>query len=301
MTVPQADGLHPDIPEGVYHGDRESLSSSGARLLLATSPLEFRYQIDQPQKPKKVYDYGSACHKLVLGEGAQLEMLDPAIHGLTKDGEPSQKPTATTNWKQAERQARQAGKVPVAKWDMDKAEEMAAEVRRHPLAAALLDEGYAELSGWWTDPETGIRCRLRPDFLPIDRPRRRPLIVDYKTTDNANPAKFAKSMRDYGYHCQGDWYLDGFFIITGIDADFVLIAQSKTPPYPVSVHCIDPEDMVRAEGQNRRARRLYARCRETGKWPGYEELNILSLPTWLRKEIDLANVIEENTMEGELQ
>ncbi|MDP7706831.1 PD-(D/E)XK nuclease-like domain-containing protein [Mycobacterium sp. TY815] len=300
MTVPRQDGLYPGVSEQEYHGDKDSLSSSGARLLLSTSPAEFRYQMDHAPRPKKVYDYGSVCHALVLGEGVQFEVLDPAVVGLTADGKQSQKPTATTMWKQADAQARVAGKVPIAKWDMDQAELMAAEVCKHPLASALLAEGYAELSGWWTDQETGVRCRLRPDYLPIDKPRRRPLIVDYKTTDDANPEKFAKSMRDYGYHCQGDWYLDGFFVITGIDADFVLIAQSKKAPYSVSVHYIDPEDMVRAQGQNRRARRLYAQCRETGRWPGYEELNILSLPTWLRKEIDLANAIEENTMEGEI-
>ena len=35
----------------------------------------------------------------------------------------------------------------------------------HPSAAALLDEGTPELSGYWHDVETGVRLRFRPDWL----------------------------------------------------------------------------------------------------------------------------------------
>jgi hypothetical protein len=103
-------------------------------------------------------------------------------------------------------------------------------------------------------------------------------------------------MAVFGYHCQGDWYLTGFAATAGItDAVFVLISQGKKPPYPVSVHQVDSEDLARGRFLNRKAIRVYAQCLDSGRWPGHEELNVLSLPGWERHNID-----EQIAMEGEM-
>lgn len=283
LSAPQTDGIWPDIPEVVYHRDNGSLSSSGARAILATSPMEFRYEQDHPPKPKRVFDLGSCTHSLILGKGAELVLID-ANNYQTKKAQ------------QARDEAWDAGKTPVLQRELDECKAMAAEVFKHPLAAALLTAGEAELSGWWTDPETGARLRFRPDFSSLDVIGRRPIVVDVKTTANAHPIKFAKSAADFGYYCQGDWYLEGVGAVTGIwDAAFVLIAVSKTPPYPVSVHQFTPEDLYRGKFRNRKAIRLWSQCMASGEWPGYEGLNMLELPAWERKSID-----EEITMEGEM-
>ncbi|MGC7220097.1 recE, partial [Mycobacteroides abscessus subsp. massiliense] len=88
--IPAEDGMYSGIPDEVYHGDRTSLSSSGARALLAPScPEIFRHQQLEPPAPKPQYDFGHVAHKFVLGEGSEIAELDPAIHGLNKDGSPS--------------------------------------------------------------------------------------------------------------------------------------------------------------------------------------------------------------------
>lgn len=285
MTVPQLDGLYAGISESEYHGDKDSLSSSGARELLATSPEEFWDMINEPPKPKPEYDFGHAAHKMVLGEGGQLVWVD------------------APDWRKKDAQklrddAHAAGAAPLLVKQRAQAEAMVQKVRQHRLAAPLLDGCRAELSGWWTDPETDVRLRFRPDALPVELPGRRPMVVDYKTTTSANPKKFEKSAGEYGYHMQGAWYLEGLQAVTGIDdALFVLIAQSKRPPsYSVSVSHFELEDLVRGHKQNHRAIRRYAECRLSGVWPGYPDLNELRLSTFARRQIDL-----ENAMEGESQ
>jgi hypothetical protein len=59
------------------------------------------------------------------------------------------------------------------------------------------------------------------------------ICVDYKTADHANPAAFAKSALDYGYHQQAAWYLDGLREL-GIsdDAAFLFIVQSEDGAVP---------------------------------------------------------------------
>nr|WP_318276349.1 PD-(D/E)XK nuclease-like domain-containing protein [Mycobacterium eburneum] len=288
-AIPAEDGLHAGISDIDYHADLDSLSSSGARALLATCPARFHYDRHHPAKPKREYDVGHVVHALVLGEGSEIAVLDPAVHGLNADGKPSQKPTATAAWKQADAEARQQGKVPVHIAEYRMATEMARKVLEHPVAAALLNAmGYPELSGYWHDPITGVRLRYRPDKL-VELRYGRIVCVDYKTTTDASPRHFAKQSVDFGYFQQDPWYRDGL-IANGISADpgFVFIAQEKTAPYLVSVLEHRPDDIERGRRLNRAAVDLYARCSEADTWPGYGDgIHFVELPYWHDRQVDV--------------
>lgn len=280
--IPAEDGMYSGIPDEVYHADRGSLSSSGARALLAPScPEIFYHQRQQPPEPKPQYDFGHVAHKFVLGEGSEIAELDPAIHGLNKDGSPSKAPTNTAMWQEAVQEARERGQIPMHIAEVAKAKAMAAKVREHPLAAALLADGTPELSGYWHDPETGVRLRFRPDWLP-NPGRGRLIVVDYKTATSAHPGHFAKAAADYGYHQQVPWYLDGLAACDiSNDAAFVFIVQSKSPPYPVSVIELKPDDIELGRRRNRKAIDLYAQCVAADHWPDYGQgVHSVSLPSY---------------------
>ncbi|SHX93800.1 recE [Mycobacteroides abscessus subsp. abscessus] len=280
--IPAEDGMYSGISDEVYHGDRTSLSSSGARALLAPScPEIFRYEQLQPPAPKPQYDFGHVAHKFVLGEGSEIAELDPAIHGLNKDGSPSKSPTSTAMWQEAAEAARYRGQIPMHIAEVAKARAMAARVREHPLAAALLADGTPELSGYWHDPETGVRLRFRPDWLP-NPGRGRLIVVDYKTATSAHPGHFARAAADYGYHQQVPWYLDGLAACDiADDAAFVFIVQSKTPPFPVSVIELKPDDIELGRRRNRKAIDLYAACAAHDHWPDYGQgVHSVSLPSY---------------------
>ncbi|SLF39841.1 PD-(D/E)XK nuclease-like domain-containing protein [Mycobacteroides abscessus] len=280
--IPAEDGMYSGIPDEVYHADRTSLSSSGARALLAPScPEIFRHQQLEPPAPKPQYDFGHVAHKFVLGEGSEIAELDPAIHGLNQNGSPSKAPTNTAMWQEAVQEARERGQIPMHIAEVAKAKAMAAKVREHPLAAALLADGTPELSGYWQDPETGVRLRFRPDWLP-NPGRGRLIVVDYKTATSAHPGHFAKAAADYGYHQQVPWYLDGLAACDiSDDAAFVFIVQSKSPPYPVSVIELKPDDIELGRRRNRKAIDLYAQCVAADHWPDYGQgVHSVSLPSY---------------------
>jgi hypothetical protein len=284
-VVPVNDGLYPRIPDTVYHGDPHSLSSSGARLLTNKTPAEFLHERLEPPKPKKHYDFGHAAHKMVLGEGAELAVLDPAVHGLKADGKPSEKPSATANWKKAEASAREQGKTVITKEQMSIAQTMAGKVFANPYAARLLSAGDAEVSAYWHDDVTGVRLRARFDFLPERRSRL--IIVDYKTALSADPAEFAKSVAKFGYDQQAAWYIDGAIEHGFNDPAFVFIVQQKDPPYLVSLNQIEPDWVEYGRSKNRRAINLYAECLQSDKWPGHgDDVFTASMPSWLRRQIE---------------
>lgn len=273
--IPTEDALYPGIPDHVYHADLDSLSSSGARSLLARTPAHFDHERRrQPRKPKRAYDYGHLAHMKVLGEGGEFVVLDPEVHGLKKDGTVADNPRATATWKAAEAQARERNAVPVHIDDWRKSEAMLEQVRQHRIAGPLLElPGYAELSGYWTDPITGVRLRFRPDYL-IELPDGRIVCIDYKTALESSVSHFEKNSADYGYFQQEPWYCDGITALGVGEPKFLFIVQEKDPPFLVNVIEHHPDDVSRGRDLNRIAINLYADCIESGVWPGYDDTGV---------------------------
>ncbi|MDX3713439.1 PD-(D/E)XK nuclease-like domain-containing protein [Streptomyces europaeiscabiei] len=264
-------GLHTDLSNAAYHADKASLSSSGARKLLPPScPAKFRYEQDHPEPATKTFDYGNAAHKEVLGNGPDLVVVDADLWN-------------TDAIRDEVAAIRAAGGIPLKQHEMDMVKAMAEAIRRHPLAAALLDPAYGapEQSGFWIDEPSGIRCRVRFDWLPSIQDGRL-IIPDYKTTADASDDAMQKDIAKYGYNQQADWYETGARALGLGDqtAELLLIAQEKKPPYLVNVIGIEFGSRVIAGAKNRAAIEKFAECMSTGQWPGYadNEPNYLPLP-----------------------
>jgi hypothetical protein len=278
MAVPPNDGIYGRIPDQVYHADRSSLSSSGARTLLKETPAAFDTQRQEPPNPKPQYDFGHAAHKMVLGEGAQLVRVD---HDDWR----------TNAAKALRAKAWAEGKAPLLKKDIELAQVMAGRVFAHPLAAKILQTGTPELSGYWHDDATGVRLRFRTDWVTEPLPGSgRIICVDYKSAASADPRHFAKQCADFGYHQQQAWYEDGLREVEiAENIGFLFIVQQKTPPFLVSINQIPAEHVERGRRLNRMAIDRYAECCDRNDWPGYAPMiHSADFPIWaVRAEEDL--------------
>ncbi|MEF9521352.1 PD-(D/E)XK nuclease-like domain-containing protein [Streptomyces sp. RB13] len=263
------DGLSADE----YHADRTSISSSGLRALLAPGcPAQFKYDRDHPTPPKKEFDLGHAAHQMLLGEGPEIDVLDFDNY-LTKAA------------KTARAEAYDMGVVPLLRREYEQVEAMVAAVRSHPDASSLLAmQGVAEQSIYWTDPDTGIRCRVRPDWL-VQHPRVT-LVVDLKTTTDASPDACSKAIESYAYHQQGALYIDGVQAagLAPEGARFIWIFVSKKAPHLVTVRELADQDQDIGRARNERALRIYRDCEQTDTWPDWTgpvpTIPQLGMPTW---------------------
>lgn len=286
--VPPNDGMYSPlvVPEDVYHSDPTSLSSSGARTLLKLTPEQLNHDRHEPPKPKPEYDFGHCAHKMVLGEGNQFKVMDPRIHGLTKEGKTTQAYASTGMWKAVEQKARNDGLIPIKKSQMETAQHMAGIVHNHPLAGPLFREGKAEMSGYWHDDDTKVRLRLRTDWL-IDRRSKggRIIAVDYKQSTSALPEHFEDMVFKFGYHQQQAWYQAGLRELYGIeDIGFIFVIQSNKPPFQVAVCRIEPEVVDLGARLNQRAIEIYAECEATNKWPGIPNtVHTVGMSNWRRE------------------
>ncbi|MFA4084219.1 PD-(D/E)XK nuclease-like domain-containing protein [Mycobacteroides salmoniphilum] len=284
MTELTRDGVYAGISDIEYHADRSALSCSGARLLLPPStPARFRWQMDHARKTKREWDFGHMAHRVLLGAGAELCVLEPAIHGLLKGGAVAKSPRATDTWKEAEADARAEGRVPVHVDDYQIAQTMADKVREHPTAGPLFAaaDGQAEVSLVATDPETGVRLKARPDW--VNPTGSRLTIVDYKTAVSSEVSAFSRKAADFGYHIQDVWYRRVAQLLKlHSDPRFLFVVQEKEPPYEVSVfEYQDPIDIAESQRQMREAISIYQRCSTEGEWPGRSpEVTPIFLPQW---------------------
>lgn len=282
-TAPYIDqpGIY-DMPEDVYHADPVpggSLSFSGAKKLLPPScPARFKWDHDHPPQSTQAMELGTAAHKLVLGEGATLVVVD-AENWRTKAAQDQAK------------EARAAGKVPLLTAEYQKVQAIADAVRAHPIAGRLFDpeHGAPERSLFWQDPETGIWLRCRIDWLPFaGRTGHRMIITDLKKTVSADPDTVSRTAHNYRYFMQAPWYSDGVRAL-GYDSDpaFVFVFVEPEPPYLVTVAQLDEEAMEVGRSLNRLAIERYRDCTEAGLWPGYtSEIELISLPPWALRQLE---------------
>jgi hypothetical protein len=274
-AILEAPALTPGVIDGMpadeYHA-HPALSASGMRKLLAPScPAQFRYDQDHPQAPKKEFDLGHAAHRLVLGEGADLAVLDY--------------PDWRTKAAQADKtEAYANGLVPLLPKDMEQVQAMADAIRAHPLAGALFSGGRPEQSLFWSDPRTGVPLRARLDWLS-DPGAHRLIVADYKTTNDVDLESIERSIYTYGYNVQAAQYLNGVRAL-GLGDDsavMVFVFQMKTAPYLIRVVQLEPMALRIGQARIRAAIDIYRECERTGIWPGYDEITYAALPLWAEK------------------
>lgn len=264
-------GLVNGLDEAIYHSDTTTLSVSGAKKLLPPScPAIFKWERDNGQPAKRVFEFGRAAHSIVLGAGAGVQVVEAS----------SWRTKAAKDHADA---IRSAGDNPVLRHEWEQISGMAKALRAHPVASKLLDreKGTPEVSAYWDDTERGITRRGRFDWLP-GTDGGQLIIPDYKTTQSADPDEFAKSVAKYGYHMQSAWYTDmAHGIGLAEDVTMVFIAQEKTAPYLVSVFELDTEANMIGRWRNNQAIDIYKQCVETDTWPGHTTgTELLALPMW---------------------
>lgn len=269
-TTTRPTGLIHGMTDAEYHA-RPELSSTGIRHIL-DSPARFRYE-QAHRRESRAFDVGRAVHARILGTGTPTIAI-PDEH-LTPSGNVSTK-AATVAWLD---QQRADGLAPLAPADVALVDAMAEAVLAHGGARAILERpGDPEVSAFATDPDTGVACRARFDYLTPG------LIVDVKTTSgSASTTGFGREAARYGYPIQEAHYADVLAWATG-DTDrapMAFVVVEKRPPHLVAVHYLDEIARHIARDLTARARATYAECLATGDYPGYgDEPLTTQLPGW---------------------
>ena len=263
------------MPETIYHSRPELSASIAKRLIEPGGPARWKWEHDHGRAETKAFDLGHAAHKLVLGAGTPIARIPEEL--LASNGATSTK--AAREWIA---EAREQGVVPLKPTEYDQVHDMAAVLHAHRGAQALLDRATdVELSAFSAYEETGVALRCRFDAIGPS------VLIDYKTSITANPAKWARSAADYGYHMQASHYGQMAQFCQVTDEPLRFIVQEKAAPYLVSVIRLDAAAIELGHQRMREAIAIWQQCHETGIWPGYgEDEHLIDLPEWAYRTND---------------
>lgn len=285
-------GIYRDIPNAEYHhgpGESKSLLD-----LVHRSPAHYRARKDSKNDntPTAAQAIGTAFHSLLLEPNTfgdqYVTIPENAPKKPTSVQRNAAKPSpatvdAITWWDIFEE--RNAGKTIISADDNEQLAAMAVATRAHKAAGALLTGaiGHPEQSAYWIDPDTGLLCRCRPDFWRVDG-----ILVDVKTTEDASPEEFARSIAKYRYHVQAAFYLDGVreTILQAneelvIPEAFVFLAVEKKAPFAVATYVLTPEAIELGRREYKADLKRIAECTAADEWPAYsQKIEQIELPAW---------------------
>ena len=183
--------------------------------------------------------------------------------------------------------AEHKGKIILNPSDAYVVDQMMLSLREHPFSASLVNgelKGKSEQSFFCTDKETGLELKARPDFLMDDLS----LIIDLKTTVDASPKGFQRSVANYRYFVQASHYLDVVEGATGTRPQaFLFVAVEKTRPFSTAVYMADQAMIDLGKQQAREDLNNIAQWIADDKFPGYSErVEEISLPKWMLPKED---------------
>jgi hypothetical protein len=168
-------------------------------------------------------------------------------------------------------------------------------INQNPEAVEILrSDGYAELSMFAHDPETGVLCRCRFDWLTFTETQI--IALDLKKTQDVSDDQLGKTVFNYRYYVQDPFYRDVFFWATGKKLDdFVFLFSEEKPPHANRLVRLYDADIEQGRTKYRENLNTYAECAKSNEWPGIvQESTYISLPMWAQEYPELITGDNEN-------
>lgn len=171
------------------------------------------------------------------------------------------------------------GRAPMTERDLEVLRGQVASLNRpeNEMVRRLITACETEVEIHWTELDVCPKARL--DLLHRDRL----FAADVKTTEDADPEEFRRSVTAYGYHYQEAMYRRAVSAKYGVDAritrdewghlsepefDFVFALAGKSRPYHWAWARIDPELVADADEEITRNLDTLSECIRTNVWPG---------------------------------
>lgn len=273
-----------DIPADTYHSDpvvTPSLSSGVAKTILEQSPRHGwlrhgRLNPNYEPENRTLFDKGRASHKVVLGVGEEIAVINAPDY-------------RTKAAQEAKQLAYLEGRTPVLAHQMATVNEMAAATRaqldRHEEASEAFVPGLgkAEQALIWQEPN-GVWCRALLDW----KPNGGNVFHDLKSTGaSANPDLWgSRTLYDGGFDVQAAFYCRGIRAVLGIDdPHFRFVVVENEPPYALSVVELTPAAMAMANRKAEEAIAIFGWCQRNNRWPGYpSRVCYVDPPVWAERK-----------------
>lgn len=310
-----------DLTNEQYHEDEIYITGSSLWTIYSKCPAAWRFQKAQEAKAKKLNSaqkpltFGTTSHTMLLEpdrfereffrlpnpddfpdlitsvakmqswlkERGQKGYSNKSAEDLIAMCRMIQQPDEVLHiWHEIEAQAIKEANgreiVPAKDWD-----------RVHSMRDVLLvNHNYRRIIETGI-PELSLFCIIDgvPVKVRLDRVTDLGEIIDYKTTQSAEPERFGRLAHDLGYWCKMALQHDCFKLAYQQDPTGTkLLVQEKDEPWLALMNRLTPEQIMIGRAQYKTALQLFKHCREADVWPAYangQEEIPLSTPMYLQQ------------------
>lgn len=258
-----------NLPSQDYHTDLAVQSCSLLKPMLI-SPAHYRAQFFETHASTKAKDFGTLIHTLVLEP--QTFASRYAVYAGVKDGrDPEFKAFTKAH----------AGQTVIDDVALQDAKRMCEKILERRFRgrrfADFLAEGEKEATIYYTDPSTGVRCRVRVDLLHPE------FVFDLKTALSVIQAEWLRQAVSLHYDLQSYMYSLAVCLFAGHEKPlpFVFIAAENTAPYSVSAFTAGESFLSRGGRKYQEALSAYAACSQVNHWPDLGEEATVELEHWM--------------------
>jgi len=289
------DGVYTDISIDDYHANTTHVSATVIKYAKESLRHYDWYRKGKlPQADKSHFHFGNAFELALLSPTEYLQsvavMPEQEWFDVVKAANPEVKTVRNTTIYKDQHSAwlkANAGKYHINETgpeSFETIEEMLSSCYQDKVIQALIKNTEYQLSLFWTDPDTGVKLKTRPDICK----RKKNVVINLKTTLDGSPQAFSKDMCKYEYPLQAVIEMRGCLasgIMDKVDKYFWLVVE-KVPPYNATVYEFGETDIAACSDNLDFLLNKIKKAQDQNNWPGYSdqgnELGIVTarIPLW---------------------
>ncbi len=273
------DGWHEDVPMPTYIADPALSSSESVKI--NKTPKTLDHDRKNKREVTKVMIEGTAVHLAVL----EPEVFDDYYIVLGQceaykkgDGERCSNPgiyyrdgssfCGTRSHDPYDKEPMAEGLSIIGEDSMEKIRHGKASVMGHASAKLYFQgKGRSEVVGIWTDPGTGVRCKIR-----IDRDLSRVSHhMDLKWTARIDDEGFQRQAGIMGWVQRSAFYRRGMAHLGRPAKASVIVAVENVAPHDCRLFVLDEKNIAEFDSGLDAIFARYDECVKTNTWPGYDQ------------------------------
>lgn len=274
------DGIYTNISIKDYHANRTHLSSTQIKIAKRSlKELDWTLRGLITQEEKSQFDFGNAFELALLDSAAFASQVaifpdekfceaalkeNPKLEKVRNSG-PYQ--TASKEWHLGREEMYKINDKGKESWET--IQHMLESCYRDKVIQGLIKNTDYQVSLFWTDEETGLKLKTRPD---ICKPQKN-VLINVKTTLDGSPKGFTKDLVNYDYPIQAAMEITGCIesgLMESVDLYFWLVVE-KVPPYNATVYELTKPDIDASLEELGHLKRKIAKARQESLFPGYSD------------------------------